>query len=49
MGENVYYQKGSGFEYRQRLHMGGRPIEVGVQGPVVRKKKSLGLTLVVRF
>lgn len=49
MGENVYFQKGSGFEYRQRLRMGGRPIEVGVQGPVVRKKKSLGLTLVVRF
>jgi len=45
----LHIQKGTGLEYRRRLRMGERPIELGVQGPVVRKKKSLGLTLVVRF
>lgn len=49
MTENLHIQKGTGLEYRRRLRMGERPIELGVQGPVVRKKKSLGLTLVVRF
>lgn len=49
MTENLHIHKGTGLEYRRRLRMGERPIELGVQGPVVRKKKSLGLTLVVRF
>jgi hypothetical protein len=50
LGENVYYKKGSGLEYRlHEMKLGETPIEVGVQGPIVRKKKSVGLTVEVRF
>lgn len=40
MGENVYYKKGAGLEYRQETKLGESPIEVGVQGPLLRKKKD---------
>ena len=36
-------------EYGRELKVGAKPIEVGLQGPIVRKKKSVGLTLEVRF
>jgi hypothetical protein len=49
MGENVEFRKGYGFEYRRALRMGETPLDIGVLGPVVRKKKSLGLTVEVRF
>jgi len=49
LGEHVYYKKGSGLEYRRELKVGDNPIEVGLQGPIVRKKKSVGLTVEVRF
>jgi hypothetical protein len=49
MGENVYYRKGTGLEYRRELKLGDSPIELGLQGPIVRKKKSVGLTVEVRF
>jgi hypothetical protein len=40
MGENVYYKKGTGLEYRQETKFGESPIEIGVQGPLLRKKKD---------
>ena len=40
MGENVYYKKGTGLEYRQEAKLGENPIEVGIQGPILRKKKD---------
>ena len=49
MGENVYYRKGTGLEYRRELKFGDTPVELGLQGPIVRKKKSVGLTFEVRF
>ncbi|TMA34491.1 MAG: hypothetical protein E6J87_06715 [Deltaproteobacteria bacterium] len=49
LGENVRYKKGEGPEYGRELKVGAKPIEVGLQGPIVRKKKSVGLTLEVRF
>lgn len=49
MGGNVYYRKGTGLEYRHELKLGDSPIELGLQGPIVRKKKSVGLTVEVRF
>jgi hypothetical protein len=49
LGEDVHYKKGSGLEYRREMKFGETPIELGFQGPVVRKKKSLGLTVEVRF
>ncbi len=49
MGENVHYKKGVGLEYRHEMKLGDSPIELGFQGPIVRKKKSVGLTVEVRF
>jgi hypothetical protein len=40
MGENVYYKKGTGLEYRQGAKFGESPLEIGVQGPLLRKKKD---------
>jgi hypothetical protein len=40
IGSNLYYKKGSGFEYRRAAKFGESPIEVGVQGPMLRKKKD---------
>jgi len=49
MGENMHYKKGAGFEYRRELRVGDAPLELGVAGPVVRKKKRVGLMFEVRF
>ena len=49
MGENVAFEKGYGLEYKHDLRLGETPLELGFKGPVVRKKKSLGLTVEVRF
>lgn len=49
MGENVSYEKGYGFGYKRDVRLGETPLELGFKGPVVRKKKSLGLTVEVRF
>ena len=49
LGENVHYRKGVGLEYRRDLKLGNTPIELGFQGPVVRKKKRVGLTFELRF
>jgi hypothetical protein len=40
MGEHMYYRKGSGLEYRRETKLGASPIEVGIQGPLLRKKKD---------
>ena len=40
IGENVYYKKGTGLEYRQDMKVGQNPIEVGIQGPLLKKKKD---------
>jgi hypothetical protein len=39
MGENVYYKKGAGLEYRSEAKFSESPVEVGVHGPLVRGKK----------
>jgi hypothetical protein len=49
LGENVHYRKGVGLEYSRELKIGDKPIELGFQGPVVRKKKRVGLTVELRF
>jgi hypothetical protein len=49
MGENVHYKKGVGLEYSRETKLGNRPIELGVGGPVLRKKKGPGVTLELRF
>jgi hypothetical protein len=40
MGENFYYRKGSGLEYRRDAKLGSNSVEVGIQGPLLRKKKD---------
>ena len=40
MGENVYYKKGAGLEYRRETKFRENPVEIGVQGPLVRGKKD---------
>ena len=49
LGENLHFKKGVGLEYRSDWKLGDRELEVGLQGPVVRKNKRLGLTFEVRF
>ncbi len=49
MGDNLAFEKGYGLRYRQDVRVGETPLELGFKGPVVRKKKSLGLTVEVRF
>jgi len=40
MGENVFYKKGAGLEYRRDAKFREKPLEFGVQGPLVRGKKE---------
>jgi hypothetical protein len=40
MGENVFYKKGAGLEYRREAKFGASPVELGVSGPILRKKKD---------
>ena len=49
MGENVAYKKGVGVEYSRELKLGERPVELGLGGPILRKKKGAGLTVELRF
>ena len=49
MGENVSYKKGVGLEYSRDLKLGERPVELGIGGPILRKKKGPGLTVELRF
>ena len=49
MGENVRYKKGVGLEYMRETRLGERPVEIGVGGPILRKKKGPGLTVELRF
>jgi hypothetical protein len=49
LGENWFYKKHVGLEYRRGLKLGGHPIELGLQGPLVRKKKRAGVTVEIRF
>ena len=49
MGENVSYKKGVGFEYSRDLKLGAKPVELGIGGPILRKKKGPGLTVELRF
>ena len=41
VGENLYYKKGAGLEYRQEAKVGDNPIVMGIQGPLVKSKKDL--------
>jgi hypothetical protein len=49
LGGNVFYRKHVGFEYRRELKLGSYPVELGLQGPLVRKKKRAGLMMEIRF
>jgi hypothetical protein len=40
MGENLFYKKGTGLEFRQEAKLGQNPIEVGIPGPLLRKTKD---------
>jgi hypothetical protein len=43
VGENVYYKKGAGLEYRQEAKLGDNPVVMGIQGPLVKSKKDPSL------
>jgi len=49
LGENWFYKKHVGLEYRRELKLGGHAFELGLQGPLVRKKKRAGATVEIRF
>jgi len=49
LGENWFYKKHVGLEYRRELKLGGHPFELGLQGPLVHKKKRAGVTVEIRF
>jgi hypothetical protein len=49
LGGNLFYRKHVGFEYRRELKLGSYPVELGIQGPLVRKKKRPGLVMEIRF
>jgi len=49
MGEGFTFRRGAGLEYRRELKLGEHPIQLGLHGPIVRKKKSVGLTFELRF
>lgn len=49
LGENVSYKKGVGLEYSRELKLGARPVELGIGGPILRKKKGPGVTVELRF
>jgi hypothetical protein len=49
LGENWFYTKHVGLEYRRELKLGDLAIELGLQGPLVRKKKRAGVTVEIRF
>jgi hypothetical protein len=40
VGENVFYKKGAGLEYRQEAKFGDSPVVMGVQGPLLKSKKD---------
>ena len=40
VGENIYYKKGAGLEYRQEAKLGESRLVMGVQGPLVKSKKD---------
>lgn len=44
----VEIDKKSGFAMRQPLHIGGHPVELGLKGPVM-KRKRLGVAVEIRF
>ena len=43
VGENIYYKKGAGLEYRQEAKFGESPVVMGIQGPLVKSKKDPSL------
>jgi hypothetical protein len=49
LGENWFYKKHVGLEYRRELKLGGHRFDLGLQGPLVRKKKRAGLVIEIRF
>jgi hypothetical protein len=49
LGENWFYRKHVGLEYRRELKLGDRAVELGLQGPLMSKKKRAGVTLEIRF
>jgi hypothetical protein len=49
LGENWFYRKHVGLEYRRELKLGDHAVELGLQGPVVLKKKGAGVTVEIRF
>ncbi len=46
--ENIRIQKGAGLGYSRPVEMNGRKLELGVKGPLMRRR-NLGLTFEVRF
>ena len=40
VGENIFYKKGAGLEYRQEMKFGESPVQVGIAGPVIKSKKN---------
>jgi hypothetical protein len=49
LGENWFYRKHVGLEYRRELKLGDHAVELGLQGPLMQKKKSAGVTVEIRF
>jgi len=49
LGENWFYRKHVGLEYRRELKLGDHAVEFGLQGPLMREKKRAGVTMEIRF
>jgi hypothetical protein len=49
LGENWFYKKHAGLEYRRELKLGDSAFVLGLQGPLVAKKNRAGLTVEIRF
>jgi hypothetical protein len=50
LGENWFYRKQVGLEYRWELKLGDRAVEFGLQGPLMqRRKRAAGATVEIRF
>ena len=49
LGDDLRIKGGYGLEYRNYLKFRGREYEVRLRGPIVKRKRGLGLSVEVRF
>jgi hypothetical protein len=49
LGSNIHLHSKAGLAFTRQLKLGEQPIVFGLKGPVLKKQKALGLTLLIRF